>query len=114
MSTEKSKTKETFKGNLKMSNRDIQSTRANRIASLAKMEYDNLVNDKKRQIFNIENDLEAMADISTSNVTTTANALKGTEFDAQSFVKKRAMLREELLLSKEELATLEADSAFYE
>ena len=105
--------KETFKSNLKASNKTIQTTRANRIASVAKMEYDNLVNAKKRQIFNIENDLEAMADISTSNVTTSSNAIKGTEFDAQAFVAKRARLKDELILSQEELKTLEDDSEFY-
>lgn len=105
---------ETFKGNLKKSNKSIQATRANRLSSVAKMEYDNLVNNKKRQIFNIENDLEAMADISASNVTTTANAVKGVEFDALTFVKKRANLKEELILSQEELKTLEDDSKFYD
>jgi hypothetical protein len=105
--------KETFKSNLKASNKTIQTTRANRIASVAKMEYDNLVNDKKRQIFNIENDLEAMADISTSNVTTSSNAIKGIEFDAKAFVQKRADLKDNLILTKEELKTLEDDSDFY-
>lgn len=117
MATEAKKGKEevveTFKGNLKKSNKDIQTTRAARISELARMEYDMLVNEKKRTVFNIENDLEMMADISTSNVSTSMNAIKGLEFDAASFVKKRARLRDELILAKEELETLEADAKFY-
>jgi predicted DNA-binding antitoxin AbrB/MazE fold protein len=105
--------KETFKNNLRKSNKDIQSTRAERISSLARMEYDVLVNAKIRQIFNIENDLEMMADISTSNVSTTVNSIKGMEFDAASFVVKRARLKDELLLAKEELETLKDDEDFY-
>lgn len=104
---------ETFKSNLKASNKSIQETRANRIASEAKMEYDELVNNKKRAIFRVENELEAMADISTSNVTTSANAISGTNFDAKAFVKKRADLKDELVLLAEELATLEEDAEFY-
>jgi hypothetical protein len=111
--TSKAVKKETFKANLKASNKTIQATRANRIAAVAKMEYDNLVNDKKRQIFNIENDLEAMADISTSNVTTSANAIEGTSFNAKGFVENRARLRDELILCNEELKTLVEDAEFY-
>lgn len=104
---------ETFKKNLKKNNKSIQATRADRLSAVAKMEYDNLVNNKKRQIFNHENDLEAMADISASNVTTTANKIEGTSFDAKAFVEKRANLRDELILCKEELKTLEDDAEFY-
>lgn len=105
--------KETFKENLKKSNKSIQASRAERIASVAKMEYDNLVNNKKREIFNIENELEAMADISTSNVTTTANAVSGFNFDAKAFVVKRAKLKDELVLCHEELKALKSDEEFY-
>tara|TARA_R110000796_G_scaffold168210_1_gene285103 strand:- start:315 stop:647 length:333 start_codon:yes stop_codon:yes gene_type:complete len=105
--------KETFKKNLKASNKSIQTSRANRIADVAKMEYDVLVNNKKREIFNIENDLESMADISTSNVTTSANAISGTSFDAKAFVTKRAELKDSLILCQEELQTLLDDSDFY-
>jgi hypothetical protein len=113
MSVQKTVVKETFKNNLKKSNKDIQSTRAERISSVAKMEYDNLVNAKKREIFNIDNDLEAMADISASNVSTTNNAIKGTAFDAVAFVTKRAKLKDERILCAEELKTLEDDAEFY-
>jgi len=106
-------TKETFRSNLAKSNKSIQATRANRIASVAKMEYENLVNNKKREIFNIENDLEAMADISTSNVSTTVNAV-GFDFDGASFVNKRAKLRDNLIITKEELKVLESNADFYE
>lgn len=113
MSETKKETIETFKGNLKKSNKSIQATRANRLASVAKMEYDNLVNGKRRDVFNLENDLEAMADISASNVTTTSNAIKGAEFDALEFVKRRAGIKDELILCQEELKTLVDDAKFY-
>jgi len=105
--------KETFKGNLKKSNKSIQANRANRIAAEARMEYDNLINNKRREIFKIENDLEAMADISTSNVTTSANAISGITFNAQKFVQKRAELKYQLILAQEELITLGEDLEFY-
>ena len=111
--SETKKKVETFKSNLKASNKSIQATRANRLASVAKMEYENLVNQKTREVFNIENDLEAMADISASNVTTSANAISGTDFNAKAFVEKRARLKEELILATEELKTLKEDADFY-
>lgn len=77
------------------------------------MEYNELVNNKKRDIFRAENELEAMADISASNVTTTSNAISGITFDAKSFVKKRADILDNLSLLREELETLERDSEFY-
>jgi hypothetical protein len=103
----------TFKEILKRSNKSIQTERAKRICAVAKMEYDTLIANKRKEVFKIEDELEAMADISTSNVTTTANRISGTSFDAAEFVNTRATLKYNLAVLKEELEMLEEDAPFY-
>lgn len=108
-----SETKNTFKTILKRSNKNVMSDRAKRICAVAKMEYDSLIAEKKKKIFKLEDQIEAMTDLSTSNVTTTANAIKAPTFDASKFVQDRSSLKYKLAIAKEELELLEEDSEFY-
>lgn len=105
--------KDTFKLVLQRSNKSIQAARANRISAVAKMEYDALVATKKKEVFTIQDELESMSDISTSNITTSSNAIKGSTFDAAGFVKKRAKLKFDLSVVEMELEMLEEDAEFY-
>lgn len=102
-----------FKDILKRSNKSIQAERAVRISKRAKGAFDALLNRAEEKVMDIEDQLEAMSDISTSNVTTTVNKISGTTFDAVSFVEKRAKLNLNLATSKEELAILKEDESFY-
>lgn len=103
---------ETFSTVLKRSNKSIQAARAKRFTQQAKMAYDAKVNKITNQIFEVENKLEEMADISTSNSTTSANAV-GMTFDAEAFVDKRCKLKLELTLLEEKLEVLKEDKDFY-
>ena len=76
--------KETFKGNLKKSNKSIQANRANRIAAEARMEYDNLINNKRREIFKIENEMIMTAWISCDDVESHRIQFKTFVFDASA------------------------------
>ena len=105
--------KVSFKDILKRSNSKIQDERAKRISKRAQNEYDSLIKSLENKIMNIEDEIDSMSDISTSNVTTSANAIKGTTFDAKAFVIKRAGLLSELALAKEELEILREDKEFY-
>lgn len=103
----------TFKEILKRSNSKIQSERANRISKRASGEYTSLINKAENQVMDIEDSLEAMSDISTSNVSTSVNSIKGATFDAKAFVEKRANLKKILALAIEELELLKEDESFY-
>jgi len=108
-----SKEKITFKEILKRSNSKIQDERAKRISKRAQGEYNSLLNALENKVMDIEDSLEAMSDISTSNVTTSANAIKGASFDAKLFVEQRANLKRDLALATEELELLKEDEEFY-
>lgn len=102
-----------FKEILKRSNKSIQADRATRISVRAKGAFDALVNAANERVMDIEDQLDSMSDISTSNTITTANAIKGATFDAVAFVQKRAKFRLNLALAKEELVTIKEDESFY-
>ena len=104
---------DTFKSILKRNNSKIQDDRAKRISEVAQMDYEALVNAQKKKVFEFQNAIEEMADLSSSNVTTTDNRIKAPRFDSEDFVKERARLRLDLVYAKEELAILEEDKAFY-
>lgn len=103
----------TFKTILQRNNAAIRADRAATINDLVKMDFDELVNTKKRNILSLNSQLDMMADLSTSNVTTSANRIEGIQFDSKAFVAKRAQLRMDILLAKEELSYLMEDAAFY-
>lgn len=103
---------ETFSAILSRGNNAIKGARAKRFTAQAKMAFDAKVNKIVNDIFMVENKLEEMADISTSNSTTTKNAI-GMTFDAESFVDTRARLKLDLVLLEQKLEVLKEDESFY-
>lgn len=108
-----SEKKVTVSAILNRSNSKVQKDRAIRIAKGMKMSYDAYKNKIIKQIFDIEEKLEEMIDISTSNVTTTGNRITGTSFNSDAFVEERSKLKLELVLKSQELKVLEEDEEFY-
>lgn len=85
--TTKSKT---FKDILTRSNKEISADRANRVSSAANREYKRLIDAKQEQIEKIEDQIESMLDLSTTNETTVDNSAKN--FNAEHWVNKMVQL----------------------
>lgn len=103
----------TFAEMLKRDNKSIRDERAIRVSSEAKMDFIELVNSTRRELFGFENQLDAMSDLSTSNTTTTANRIGEFTFNSVEFVKRRANLRLQRALTTQKLELLMEDAAFY-
>lgn len=103
-----------FKSLLERDNKTIRGDRATRIAESARMDYIELINSKKKEIFSIENSLDVMSDLSTSNTTTTSNRIGEFSFDSANFVKRRSDLLVKLTIAKQTLGILLSDASFYE
>jgi hypothetical protein len=104
---------ETFASILKRESGKIKADRALRISAAAHMDHTDLINAKIKEKFSIQNELEAMSDLSTSNHTTTVNRIEGVTFDSAGFVNRRASLRLKLVIVEQELKVLQDDIAFY-
>ena len=102
-----------FRALLERDNKTIKGDRATRFVTVAQMDYNDLVNAKIKEKFSLENDLDVMSDLSTSNTTTTANRVEGLNFNSKEFVEKRASLRLKLALLTQEIKLLKEDAAFY-
>lgn len=103
----------TFAEMLKRDNKSIRDERAVRVSSEAKMDFIELVNSTKRELFGYENQLDAMSDLSTSNTTTTANRIGEFTFNSKDFVQRRANLRLQKALTTQKLELLMEDAEFY-
>ena len=103
----------TFKSVLARNNTTIRGDRAQRFANQARRDFTQIVNDKQKEIDNIDDALEDMMDISASNSTTSGNRIKGTSFDSMGFVKKRSELLVQKTLLVRELEVIKGDESFY-
>lgn len=80
----------TFKEILTRSNKEISADRADRITKSANREYKRLIDAKEEEMEKIEDKIESMLDLSTSNKTTVDNSIKN--FDAVGWVNELANL----------------------
>ena len=101
----------TFREFLKRSNSQIKDDRADRIGKSVTMSYEALVNKKKKELFEIEDQLELMTDISAGNSSTSLNTVR--DFDGDAFVEKRAKLLAEQTILELKLKVLLDDASFY-
>lgn len=98
----------TFKAILTRSNKEISSDRADRVSKAANREYKRLIDSKEEEMDKIEDRIEGMLDLSTSNRTTVDNSIKN--FNAEAWVSemaslemKKEMLRLEISVIKEKV-----------
>lgn len=91
----------------------IQERRAARMVDSSKMSFNGIIDRRKKAIYKLEDQLEAMNDISASNSTLSANAVDPVAFDSDSYVEKRCKLILELDCKRMELESLLEDGKFY-
>lgn len=91
----------------------IQERRAARMVDSSKMSFNAIIDRRKKEIYKLEDQLEAMNDISASNSTLSANAVDPVSFDSESYVEKRCKLILELDCKRMELESLLEDGKFY-
>lgn len=90
---------------LTRSNSKISQDRAERMSRGVERSYISLINEKKQELDDIDEQIDRMLDMSSSNVTTTKNAID--ELNSSKFVEKiseldinRALLVQELEIIK--------------
>lgn len=112
MSTAKKSTKEgTFVDFLVRSNTKIKADRANRLGKSAAMAYKSLMDKKEKELFEIEDELELMVDMSADNRSTSVNRVS--DFDSDAFVQKRYDLKRRKALLVIDIQLLKEDAEFY-
>ena len=87
---------------LARSNASIREDRARRIAEAVSDAQDKIIMDMNAEIRKRENELDAMMDLSTSNLKTSMNVISP-DFDAESYVKKINQLYIEIETKRMEL-----------
>jgi hypothetical protein len=87
---------------LARSNASIREDRARRIAEAVSDAQDKIIMDLNAEIRKRENELDAMMDLSTSNLKTSMNVISP-DFDAESYVKKINQLYVEIETKRMEL-----------
>jgi hypothetical protein len=92
-----------------------QVARAIRVTKSANIAYKSIIDTRTLAIFKLEDELEAMSDLSVSNSMLTRNAIESaSSFDSTKYVARRCELLVEISVAKAELEVIEADESFYE
>ena len=96
---------------LKRSNSTIKADRANRIGVAAQMSYTEALNKMQKELFEIENKLEEMTDLSADNRTTSMNSIR--ELKTDDFVEERKKLRWDKRILEAKIQDFKEDAEFY-
>jgi hypothetical protein len=98
---------------LAQSDDKTQVNRATRITKSAKMDYQAILDERTKEIFGMEDELEAMSDLSASNSMLSRNAVEPTKFDSAKYVSRRCELLIQIDVAKAELECIKEDEGFY-
>lgn len=103
----------TFKQVLGQSDDLAQNNRATRLCKAAQMDYQAIIDTRTKEIFKLEDELEAMSDMSASNSTLSRNAIEPTKFNSEKYVTRRCELLILINVAKAELDIIKEDEPFY-